>query len=779
MRARLVQLLPRPPDHPAAHSLALAALIDWTGTGLWLTVSTLFFTRVVGLRPLEIGVGLAAAGAAGMVAVMPVTSLTARWPAAPVALVLQVCRGLTFLAYLGVDSAPTFIGAAVLVAVVDRPASSVLQVLVGRVVPEEQRGTTMASLHVAQNVGIAAGAALGSLALLRSDRASFDAVVLADAASFLVAAWLIARMARRSPERVPPAQTAPPRLPRRLRVPAPARDARFALLTAGNGLLALHMPLLNVVTPLWLARETRAPATLMGGLYLVNTALVVGLQLPVARSVGHVKGGVRGAWTAGACIAACGAALALAALAPLAGAAGLLVLAAVLLTLAEVHQNAAAWVLSFARSPSDRRQPAYLGFFGTGQAVIVVLGPALLTLLISSLGIWAFAITAGLVLAGALCVTAGTGVDRRLRLHAGYAWEHSTWTPLRLARRWWEAERPGRVVAVVSAGAGGTPTLAYCGIMRGLTTSLPALETLRGGPVERIERRLTWRRLRTADLADLIATGCGSARAARQPAGTLVLPFRVRLVVPVEDRPHVSRQARKEFAHARRLRGWTCERDETAEGFALFYDRMHVPTMRRRHGVLARSERREAAEECLLRHGFVLFVAEGGARLAGGLCRWDARSRTVTLRLVGVLDGDPAHYRSGALKAVYHLLLEWAAQQGAALVDLSVADPFPALGVVQWKLRFHPRLELPSNHLGDLRLCLRPVRDTAPVRDFLVANPVVAMAAGGGLEGLRFFDRERPARTGVPLGFEGLAGVRNVDLDDLLRAAASTRRPPR
>jgi hypothetical protein len=374
----------RLPAHPAARPLALAALIDWTGTGLWLTVSTLFFARVVGLRPTEIGLGLAAAGVAGMVAVMPVTGLTRRWPAAPVAVVLQVCRGLAFLSYLAVGSAPTFVAAAVLVAVVDRPAATVIQVLVGRMVPEGDRNGTMASLHVAQNVGVAAGAALGALVLLRPDRASFGVVVVADAASFLVAAWLIARMARRTPERLPPPEPAPP--PRRIALPAAARDPRFTLLTLGNGVLALHVPLLNVVTPLWLAQETRAPVALMGGLYLVNTALVVGVQLPVARSVAGVRGGVRAAWTAAACIAAGGAALAFAARAPVAGAAGLLVLAVVLLTLAEVHQNVAAWTLSFGRSPSDRRQPAYLGFFGTGQAAVVVLGPALLTLLISRLG---------------------------------------------------------------------------------------------------------------------------------------------------------------------------------------------------------------------------------------------------------------------------------------------------------------------------------------------------------------------------------------------------------
>jgi hypothetical protein len=413
-----------PPPGPA-RPLAVAVLVDWTGTGVWLTVSTLFFVRVVGLRPTEIGVGLAAAGVLGMVAVMPVANLTRRWPAGRVAVALQVCRGLAFLSYLAVGSAPTFYAAAALVAVVDRPATAVIQVLVGRVVPDEERGATMAVLHAAQNLGVAAGAALGALALLRADRASFAAVVVADSASFFVAAWLLRRMLRTTPERLPPTEpaapaaqagsagTAPGRRRRRIEVLGVARHWRFALVTFGNGLLALHMPLLNVVTPLWLAEATAAPLSVMGGLFLLNTAMVVLLQVAVARPVRTPRRGVWTAWIAAGAVAAGCAALAAASLPAGAGAIGLLALAVAMLTIGEMHQNAAGWALSFGLSPADARQPAYIGFFGTGQAGIVVLGPALLTFLLSRQGALAFATTAGLVLLGALCVTAGAAERRR------------------------------------------------------------------------------------------------------------------------------------------------------------------------------------------------------------------------------------------------------------------------------------------------------------------------------------------------------------------------------
>ena len=177
----LAALRPRLPEDRLARALAAASLIDWIGTGIWLTVSTLFFVRVVGLDPAAIGAGLGIAGVVGMLAVMPVAALTRRRQAGRVAVAMQICRGLAFLSYLEVRSAVTFAAAATLVAVFDRPTITVNQILVARVVRDEERNAAMATMHVAANVGVAAGTALGTLALLRADQGSFDAVVVADA----------------------------------------------------------------------------------------------------------------------------------------------------------------------------------------------------------------------------------------------------------------------------------------------------------------------------------------------------------------------------------------------------------------------------------------------------------------------------------------------------------------------------------------------------------------------------------------------------------------------
>src|SRR5438874_6980764 len=130
----LAALRPQLPEDRRARALAAASLIDWMGTGIWLTVSTLFFVRVVGLSAGAIGVGFGIAGVVGMLAVMPVAALTRRRQAGRVAVGMQICRGLAFLGYLEVRSAVTFAAAAALVAVFDRPTITVNQILVARVV---------------------------------------------------------------------------------------------------------------------------------------------------------------------------------------------------------------------------------------------------------------------------------------------------------------------------------------------------------------------------------------------------------------------------------------------------------------------------------------------------------------------------------------------------------------------------------------------------------------------------------------------------------------------
>ena len=374
--------------------------------------------------------------------------------------------------------------------------------------------------------------------------------------------------------------------------------------------------------------------------------------------------------------------------------------------------------------------------------------------------------------------SAAGAVVNRLR----YGWHNGGHPVLRRVRTWWDCAGVRACPHVTSDGGPGAVRLGYAGVPEGVPNVLSLLEFHRDGPAP-AARVTASRRLTRASLADLggrvdLLLVAGSAgRVRRLPAAaSLTLPLRVHLVVDVPGdlttlRRAVSARERSWFQARRAEHGWrlTVRRDPAA--FEFFYTRMHLPTMHARHGERARGERPGVARDAILARGAVFLVAGPDGPVAGALCRWDPATRTVTTRLLGVLGGDAGHYRRGAFKAVYHLLLEWAVEHGVRHVDLHGTEPFLSKGIVQFKRRLRPRVTLPPNHYAGKRLWLHACRDTPAVRRFLVDNPVLAVTADGGFEAVYFHDGRHPPRTDLGCGCPGVARTRLVDLDAFLPAA--------
>ncbi|WP_274567664.1 GNAT family N-acetyltransferase [Streptomyces spiramyceticus] len=324
-------------------------------------------------------------------------------------------------------------------------------------------------------------------------------------------------------------------------------------------------------------------------------------------------------------------------------------------------------------------------------------------------------------------------------------------------------------------------TLAYGGFPEGLTYVLPHLRAQQAsgtGSVSTADAApVTWRRIRRGVLvpdADLVVVGCSGRRALALPrAHSVVLPFRVHALLDVVSdadtmRRSVSPNERRQFANLRRRHEWTCEAGTRVEDLRFFYERMHLPTMATRHGEESRSTDWTLALRALFRHGVLLFINEAGKRVAGVLCRTEDGGRTLRMRLLGVLDGDETHYRSGAAKAVYYLTIEWAARHGVRRIDFAGGDPFPGTGVFQFKRRFHPTIAHPQDHYRDRRVYVRAVRDTDAIRDFLVATPMLTVDEAGRIAATYFHDATRPARLDVRADCPGLGRSRTVDLDEFL-----------
>lgn len=390
------------PAGPAGR-LVLATFIDWSGTGVWLTTSTVLLVRVVHLHPTQVGFGLTAGGLLGLAAVWPVTNATRRLGARRVAITVQVLRGLFALSFLAVHSAVAYYLTAALVAIVDRPATSVNQILVGRYVPEDQRTATLAVMHIVSNAGMMIGALLASTALLLPSRASLDAVVVTNSLSFFLAAWQVGRAAvgqgKGAQDAVQPGTSAATPSSKWL-------NWRFLLVTFGCAVLALLFPLFNVEIPLWLTTRTTAPAVTVSALFLLNTVLVVAFQARLTKWATGIRNGARAGALAGVCVmCGCGVLAVLPGLVAWVATAGFVV-AAMLLAVGEMNQGSAAWTLSFGLSPPEDKTRS-LAFFNTGQAAAFVLGPALCASAVAWAGRAGFAILAAIVATGTGAVLIG------------------------------------------------------------------------------------------------------------------------------------------------------------------------------------------------------------------------------------------------------------------------------------------------------------------------------------------------------------------------------------
>ncbi|WP_305070406.1 MFS transporter [Micromonospora parastrephiae] len=77
IRGRWRSLSPLPPPG-RLRTLSLATLANTVGTGLWVTGAALYLTRVVGLSPTEVGLGLTLAGLVGLTASVPLGGLADR-----------------------------------------------------------------------------------------------------------------------------------------------------------------------------------------------------------------------------------------------------------------------------------------------------------------------------------------------------------------------------------------------------------------------------------------------------------------------------------------------------------------------------------------------------------------------------------------------------------------------------------------------------------------------------------------------------------------------------
>jgi MFS family permease len=364
------------------------SLVDATGTGLFLAVSVLFFTRFAGLSAGSVALGLSLAGLAALIGAVPLGSLGDRFGHRRVWVLLTAVQSVVFAAYPLVRTFPEFVALATVASLAEVGGSPLRGAYLSRIAGQGQRVRARAYNQAVSNAGWALGALGAGVALGVGTRAACVSLVLADSVSYAIAAAILLSLPEALPS--PAASSARPR--------SVLRDRRYIAVCVLNGLLMTYGAILTVGLPLWIVRRTHAPAWTVAATFLVNTLLVVTLQVRASRGLDTVPGAARGAWKAGALLLASCLVLASTRVLPAPGAIVVLGVGCVLLALAEMLQSAGAWSLSYGLAPEDR-QGEYLGAFAMGTRIYDALGPVLVTSMILGLGQLGWALL-GLLYAG-------------------------------------------------------------------------------------------------------------------------------------------------------------------------------------------------------------------------------------------------------------------------------------------------------------------------------------------------------------------------------------------
>ncbi|MFE5539432.1 MFS transporter [Streptomyces sp. NPDC056519] len=369
--------LRHPPGGRDARIMLFAQLLDRTGTGVWGASCVLFFTFVAGLDGRRLGLLLGAAGVAGIAGSPLAGHLAARFPARTLLIGCHLLRLAAVGALLLFTRFEVLLLLVAVTSLGDR-AAKMLEMLFATRAAGEQRGTYQALSRSVANAGYALGAGLAAIGLAVGTREAYQVLILGNALSFVLAAALVWRTGEQRAQDADPGKPGEAGEPGRSAAANPWRDRgylRFVLLDIP---LCLDDSILGVGLPLWLIEHTDAPHAVVPAFLIVNTVLVVVLQMTVSARVGQPRQAAGAARLYGLTLLGC---CVLLALTPEHGAWAAtiaLLAAAVLVTAAELLRSVSSWELAVSLAPREARA-SYLGVAGMSQSIQKSAGPVLLT----------------------------------------------------------------------------------------------------------------------------------------------------------------------------------------------------------------------------------------------------------------------------------------------------------------------------------------------------------------------------------------------------------------
>ncbi|MBO0980365.1 MFS transporter [Microbacterium sp. SD291] len=400
---------------PVLRALVTATAVSRVGRGVFLAVTVLFFTQIVGLSATEAAVVLAVSSGCGVVASFLGGWLADRWSARKLTFSFEVLGGLLLAAYA---FAGDFLSALVLASLsgfFDSIGHSSRSAIIARGFAPDRRVHARAVLRTVTNLSIAAGSGFGAIALALGTPESYRLVIAGAGMLCAVGSLPLLRLtaAVDAPARTKagPLHTETGSIDTDATEAAaaerkdwgrrsPWRDRRYLLLSALSAIFGMQFGVAELGVPLWITRNTNAPEVMVSVLLIVNTTLVVLFQVRASRGTHDLRVAGRVTMIAGWLMVVACLVYALAAGLPAWIAIVVLITGTIAHTFAEILSQAGAWGLSFELA-DPVRAGAYQGVFGMGFSLGALASPLVVNATAITFGLAGWAILAAIFLAAA------------------------------------------------------------------------------------------------------------------------------------------------------------------------------------------------------------------------------------------------------------------------------------------------------------------------------------------------------------------------------------------
>lgn len=362
LRVKLSRLLP---ETTAQRAISLATFVNTFGSGVFMTISALFFTQLVGLSTAQYAAGLFIGSMLGLAAGLLAGRIADQFGAREAQVVVKLIGAVGTLYCLFVTNFWQFALASSLVGLsmgAHNPCQAPLIRAYGGAEPVRFR----AYQRALTNLAVALGALAGGFAIGIGTRSAYLVMFGLRTVAYVACALALFRVPHLAAAHAPGLTSRWQAL----------RDRPYLVATAFNAAMSVHFAVPTVLLPLWIADETHAPRSTVSIALILNTVLVVCFQVRASKGVADVpSAGRRVIWGGGA-IAAGLAVLSLAHGPPAAVAVALLLIGMAIYTLGELWHAAASMEYQFGLAAAHA-QGQYSGVFGLGQGLAQAVAPAI------------------------------------------------------------------------------------------------------------------------------------------------------------------------------------------------------------------------------------------------------------------------------------------------------------------------------------------------------------------------------------------------------------------